>query len=570
MRASAISVRLGDHSARVAACRHLADQVIDTSWLPGLLLSDFRDIAQALDPGLSARSIWPGVRIYLDGMAETLTLPAADVLADHGCRWWSPKPTGDRRAATNDSSLQAALAELAVAHLSHPTWLVRDAATRIVVHALATDDQSVAGALCRFAQPTASDDTLERAGRCLAAARSHDGYEMPAALHTLETTLASHPSQVLRDLAPRRLRTAYRPLSPLYSLALARPPDTAIDSGSPFLYPFDAHYKVLASGVGLDLDTILAVATRYASESLAMLPAEDAVREALTSSGMRLTYPHQGFAASRAAFGRVVADLRDAGLLDSAPPHVLRLLRTVDIDLIGCTPSDRPTLIAAPPPAGVDKTIARWSTGTSDRLSEYIGASSNTDRVLIGARAEQRILNWDYLTEELVCGTRIGAHDSETDVQWFHRAHAVLLKELSSAVAGQWPDRGGTLVTENEAFQFHQVHADWLAFRPDVALTLGWVADPSRPGSWHTADGDLAVETIWWVDGWWGRGERSFDDTEAQGYAVVLASPGLRDVSAAFGEMTRHFALTRSGESSEAEVEPVRVVRTLPMMSSSA
>ena len=70
---------------------------------------------------------------------------------------------GDRRAESDHPTTGAALAELAVGHLSHPAWLVREAATPIVTRALLAANEEVAKALERFAQPGASDDALERA-----------------------------------------------------------------------------------------------------------------------------------------------------------------------------------------------------------------------------------------------------------------------------------------------------------------------------------------------------------------------------------------------------------------------
>ena len=84
-------------------------------------------------------------------------------------------------------------------------------------------------------------------------------------------------------------------------------------------------------------------------------------------------------------------------------------------------------------------------------------------------------------------------------------------------------------------------------------------------GRWHTASGELAVETIYWVDGWWGRSGPAFDDTQADGHAVVLTASGLAEVAAAFGELTRHFELRRSGRDDGVEVEAVSAKRRIPV-----
>ena len=125
---------------------------------------------------------------------------------------------------------------------------------------------------------------------------------------------------------------------------------------------------------------------------------------------------------------------------------------------------------------------------------------------------------------------------------------------------------GDALVLENAAFTFQQLQARWLAFRPDLATALGWTPDTSRPGSWHAAAGDLAVETVWWVDGWWGRTGRSFDDTVATGHAVLLTQEGLAAIDAAFGQTTRHFRLTRRAREDGEDLSPRIATAALPLL----
>ena len=565
LRAAAITVSLGGQDARVAACQDLARHATSNRWLPGLMISDLQSIVEALDPTLGAATIWPEVRTYLDGIAETCDLVGPHVLADHGCRWWLPEPSGDRRIACDNSTPAAALAELLVGHLSHPTWLVRDATITIVARALGAGSEEVAEALGRFAQPGSSDDTLECAGRCIAAARSRDGYVVPTALQPLERTLARHPSKVLRDLASDGSPLLNRALPAKYRLVLPAAPVTSVGSDLVFPAPYKEQYEMLANGLGLDLNTLLRVAARYASEALARLPAQEAVRRALESSHTKHAYPHQELAASRAAFGRVLADLVDAGGLDDAPPEVHRLLRTVDIELVCRTPRGRPNVVPAPPSAGLDQTTAGWYAGIESRLEEHVATSTDHERVVIGAKSQLTVLNWGHLEEGLVCGTTVGTA-RPVDDGIFARRHSMILRDLATSSASGWPENGEPLVVENVGLTFHQIHANWLAFRPDLAAMLAWTPDPIRPGRWHTAAGGLAVETIWWVDGWWGRAGPAFDDTEADGHAVLLTSRGLVDVAGIFGETTRHFVLTRRGREDGVEGEAVSATRSLPVV----
>lgn len=547
-RASAVAIRLGGAESRVEACQDFVRQVRSSPWFPRTVILDLLDIAEALDSSLLASSVWPDIRTYLDGIAENVELPSPDVLDDHGCRWWLLSPGHDRRAECNDWSASSALAELAVGHLSHPTWLMRDAATTTVVRALRNGNKRVAEALARFAQPGASDDTLERAGRCLAGARIHEGFVGYAVLDLLEYTLRGHRSQVIRDLAATHSSLS-RPLGLAYDLTLPGGAESDVGSLSVFPHPHGGQYRILANGLDLDIDAVLAVAAHYASEALAALPEQEAVRRALGSSGVGHTHALEEVAASRAAFGRVLADLSDAGLLDDAPPHVSHLLRTFDPDLIARTPTGRPDVIPKPPVSGREQTLDRWLAGSEQLLDDYVAASTGGDRLLLGARVHFTVLNSYHLEEEFVCGTTTATSFVE-ETGLFVRGLPMRLRDLSEPSASVRDiETGMPLVLENDGRTFNQIHAYWLALRPDIAAALGWLADRSRPGRWYTDRGDVAVDTTWWVDGWWGRPGPAFEDTEAQGHTVTLTTSGLADLTALLGDVTRHFTLQRRDDS---------------------
>ena len=560
-------IRLGDRGHLRGLCEDLARHAIETPWITGQLLASSREIVETLDPRVRASSIWPEIRTYLEGMAETLALAGDEPLADGGCWWWLSAPPDGSRALGGSSTHEAALAELAVRHLSHASWLVREGASAVVVRGLVAGNVDIAESLARFAEPHASDDILERAGRCLAAARVHDGLVSYSCLEQLDETLATHPSQILRDLAAARTPASVRPMSPKYRIVLPSGMVPQVGSGEAFPGPYGLLYEGLARELDLDATAVVRVAAEYAAESLAMLPERDAVYESLKRSGVIHVFPSEELAASRAAAGRVMADVLDAGLLDHAPTHVRRLFRTFDIDLVDRRPRQRPSVVPPPPPAGVDKTVEWWLAGTESRLSEYVAAVAGEEEVLLGASGRLTVLNWGHLSEEYQCGTSIGTAGTAEDSP-FVLGSSKCMKDLVSSTTTGRVESGEFLIFKNFAPRFHQFDTEWISFRPDLAGTLGWKPNLMRPGSWNTSAGDLAVHTIWWVDGWWGHAGQSFNDTEAEGYVVVLTSPGLRELSAAFGAMTLHLTLTRFGRSDGVPVMPVSATRSLPISGS--
>ena len=563
--AAAVAVRLGGHDVRVSTYKQLARELSSSGWLPRMLLDELDVLIESLGTQIDPATVWLEIRTHLEGIALSLKLPDPSVLADHGCHWWMMHHNSDRRATTHSSTPTVALAELLVGHLSHPTWLVRDASTAIIIRALVKDIDEVAHALARFAQPDASDDTLERVGRCLAGARSGAGRAVSIALQPLEQSLASHSSQVLRDLSIDPSRRIHRSLSPLYRLVFPPQTDKLIGSDPVLLEPYRALYGILANETDIELSSLNAIALKYASDALATLPREETIKTTIHDiSQIQHSYPSVRLAASRSAFGRILADVRDAGLFDHLPPRVRLLFRTVDMHALTRLPIGRPRLFPSPPPSGHDQNAHTWRDEIEDRLSQYVAASTCGDLSLIGARSHLTVLNWGHLEEEFLCGAAIGFNDSTEDV-FVTSQYSITIGDLPTFFCRAIPRGGEPLIIENLGYTFHQLRADYLSFRPDLAASLGWNPATDQPSAWLTTTGDLAVETIWWTDGWWGRVGPAFDNTEAEGQAVIVTDRGLAEIVALFGPITRHFRLTRGGRDDGTRVESLSVERCLPL-----
>ena len=73
---------------------------------------------------------------------------------------------------------------------------------------------------------------------------------------------------------------------------------------------------------------------------------------------------------------------------------------------------------------------------------------------------------------------------------WFRYVRCCFVN-LADTAHRRWPDGGEAVVAENDASAFFQPAADWLSFRPDLAATLQWTPDPSRPGRWKNRERSL-------------------------------------------------------------------------------
>ena len=562
--AAGVLARCGDSVDREAIYKDLANQAIELPGLPGQLVLYFEELDRALKAEVSAKSTWSAIQMHLEGMAQVLDLGKDDPLGDHRSRWWLSSSSVDLRDEEKSDTIGAALAELLVGHIAHPSWILREAASRVVIRALGRGNDEVAHALARFAGHGSSHDLLERAGRCVAGARVRFGIAVPSHLEELDRVLANHTSQALRELASTAPNRPWRDLEPAYWLELPAGASEVVDPRFAKPDPYESRYRVLAESLNLDLSSVKRVAMRHASTALDSFPADHELKAALKGAVVEHSYPLDEAAARRAAFGHVVADLRDAGLLDLVPDDVSLIVRMTDLELLGRTPQPRPSSIPALPPAGHEQTCQLWLAGTESRLRDYLASADSETRVLIGATVNLRVMNWGLLNENVICGTTIGTVDVSEDEFAIPVPSASLSDLCARADRGRFVE-GEPLLIENQALTFHQNGADWLAFRPELATALGWSPDPDSPGRWFTAGGDLAVETVWWADGYWGRTGRAFDDAVAAGYAVEMTKKGVAALSKETGELMRHFRLARSGLDDGAKMGPETVVISQPL-----
>ena len=147
-RAHVVAAVAGGPKRKLAACQDLTQHIIANWRLASIPADELAEMIRQLDPAVTASTSWPVARRYLDGIADTQVLPQDDGLESLARRWHSSGLHPDQR-----DTATAALAELAVGYLAHPTQAIKLAARRLVTRALESGNAEIAEALVRFAPP---------------------------------------------------------------------------------------------------------------------------------------------------------------------------------------------------------------------------------------------------------------------------------------------------------------------------------------------------------------------------------------------------------------------------------
>src|SRR5208282_2386885 len=72
---------------------------------------------------------------------------------------------------------------------------------------------------------------------------------------------------------------------------------------------------------------------------------------------------------------------------------------------------------------------------------------------------------------------------------------------------------------------------DWVAFNPALAQSLGWSIAPQGLFLWRDPQGQVMVESLWWLDGPLGRRGMSARNCVGEGWLVVAAPAAMHSIA---------------------------------------
>ncbi len=278
---------------------------------------------------------------------------------------------------------------------------------------------------------------------------------------------------------------------------------------------------------GLDVGTLLAAVRRYGRELAAGDVVDDA-RLQVRDSVLGWTYHKPSIILFEQAFGRVAADIVDAGLAtgEAAALPVIRSLFDPDLILASASPRPQEVLPIEPQPVRL----------TGSERSEWIGAvhTEAIDRVVfestawlvLAERTHLRVLEHGIPFEVRDQALRVPEMPLESVFRTLRHTPIAELAGLAQSIGGGLP----ILAHDDPAFRGPSA---WLAFNPETARTLAWEPDPMSLLGWKDSSGEL-VRSVSWQSGWVDS-TPSYDSLEVGRGWLVLAT------ERAVGQLVEHF-----------------------------
>ncbi|WP_409461736.1 NACHT domain-containing protein [Amycolatopsis sp. GA6-003] len=373
------------------------------------------------------------------------------------------------------------------------------------------------------------------------------------------------PDAIIRDLTRRLARqhgediphAPARPLPGSYQLVFQplpeRVPPEMNSDGVPHLdlndpqqivAPFDTASKLIARMASLDT-----VAVMHRVATIARSNDERWTRgghhehfSRLAQRGLRLSYRPWAYMVGRRAFGHVLAELLDAGLLNGKYPAYQLCAITEKSMEIEVSALDAWIPLPWRPEGTRTFSVATWCQETADAAIAYIDMYSTASPYVLAERSQWCSLEWGTPEEERRLYTQNGSGPSEEhEGNAWHREWRCM-DRYPDGLPQDWDGR--TLVLDGDEQWSDAPILNWLALHPQAGRQLGWTPDERSMFGWKGPDGEWRARTVLQA-----RGQLSFQPPAAAACAelwqVVVSPRGYTELSAMFRSLKRTLEITR-------------------------
>ena len=170
---------------------------------------------------------------------------------------------------------------------------------------------------------------------------------------------------------------------------------------------------------------------------------------------------------------------------------------------------------------------------------------TSDDRCVLAERTQLKRLYWETPTEiRRVVTSRASKYlpTALDDRKFFYTIGYRYLEEYGTP---ELRAASSPIIVARQTFGYDSPGQDWIALNPAIALGLGWKLAKEGLFRWTDEDGNIMVESIWWVDGPLGYPPPRFDDEVGEGWLVLASESALEQIAAKCGSIRRLIAVER-------------------------
>ena len=555
-----VLVKTDEEVARRRAFECLVRDLTGEFWYPQNIARNLDEILPLLADDLSVQQIWSEVDQYVRTLFS-------------GSSWPASSPTHIREDPPHDTPSRA-LGDLLMTHLDHPANAVGQGAQRACLGLLLRGNPAMRKAVEEYLDRSESH---QEQILMLLDAVSIGEPQAVAPFRDRIADLVHSPSYAIRWIArticnrvgvePSAASGVLSTLPGIYRLSFPShrtatvtqrekisPDEPLPDSEDPveIVRPFGAQIEFLAEEAQLSKTSVchrvVQIMRELAPEDSWSAEGERLLRFTLDTTRLRLSFRRPRSALARRAMFHVMAELVDAGALDSSSIASLEpVVRFHDPQMLLAELAARPQVVhrmTGRPQRGVGHDD--WLEQVEE-ASDLVGFENSDGRVILAEETTLKHLEWETPTEmrrSMACRAAIRSFDPRGDFNsLFWQVTNRLVTEYPTLQVNVLPT---PLVVRHAGYGYDSPGESWLAFNPVVAHELGWNLAGDGLFRWVDGDGTIMVESTWWADGLVGQSPPHFDDEVGEGWLVVAGPAAWHAISSRFEGLRRLVAVSRS------------------------
>lgn len=430
---------------------------------------------------------------------------------------------------------------------------------------LRTCDEAVSALLKRW---FAKDDVCQQRGLSLldlvSQARPACVADFTAEVQTLQNShsfvVQAAASRLARKLGFPAVQKTPVELSPVYAMSLPPIPEPEHRIPSDFYGPgsvtpetedhwewvvvVEDELKILAKASGIPLQNLVhrmaTLMKEVSPRALWNAEAESAVKSRIERAGLRLSYGRPRAAVAWRAFSRMLAELLAAKRITSRLAGALRSrIDPVDLYSVRFEPSRRPEEVHLPTQSEISAfRNEKWLQGPAEALPRCLSRAQGGSVVLAELT---KIRFWDRGGPEEIRMSCWSAPNWRSD-----NSTEPIFSFFASRTwwrMDEYPALVGAQEIEALAILLYPVfvhigHGDWLAPNPAPCHALGWQLDGQGAYRW-VCNGEVMVQTLYWMDGPRKRAEVHNEDVTAEGWLVLAAPAAAEQLARCFPSIVR-------------------------------
>ncbi|AKB57703.1 hypothetical protein [Methanosarcina barkeri] len=548
--------------ARHLAYKTLLQDLVDPHYSFQNIIFDLQEILPLITDNIPIKEIWNELESYVHTLFESLKLNSKGLCLDSEYDLDTPS---------------RALSDFLVSHINHNINVIAQSSKRICGELLLKDNTDIQKAISEYLEKNESyqenilqlfDAVVIKKGDAISSFESKimdlsksPSYEIRRISQNLCKTLGFQitPNVIFTPLPPiyqLDLSSISTPVSRLNIDNLTSEPLPDPENLFEMILPYDLEIMGIAHEAFLPEINVLYRASqiirKFSPEDYWSRVGEQNLRHTYESARLRITYKRPRALIARQSIFHIIAELIDTdwALGSVELSEIERLMRFYDPDMILSEPLSRPAYIA--PVFGLEhrdtsESLEKWCGQIEDDAFAF-ESGADDDIVILAENTELKCLEWKTPTEirqSVTCLSGTPKLESE------HNEQEEIFQSIFRGFVSEYPElqtetNDHSIVLRNNPRIYDSPGGEWLALNPKVGNSLGWNLSEEGFFRWVNGEGEIMVESVWWMDGNINQGPPHFDDEVGEGWLVLASKEAFNSIKSTFGPPCKKIRLERS------------------------